>query len=243
MANTIAQHPTAASYSASSVQKTYGSSCTNGSILVAVVTLETSSATVTAVSDPTNGSWTERAWATNNPETGAGQGSVGIYTRANTATTALTVTATLSGATHGYLDIYEITGQDSSPIGAVAEEFGNDESPEALTLTLAKEAANSTVIAGAVFYPNNGVTFDTGFTTGLGPSAINNSYSYSEYDEDAGSSGNSVLNLGGAAGTPDNWAFAALEIKTLVSGVDEALSGSAVTSNAGTSPPGISIGL
>jgi hypothetical protein len=220
VANTIAQHPAAQSYSAATVGKTFGSNCTNGSLLVAVVTLETASATITGVSDPTNGAWTEQAWATNDPETGAGQGSVGIYTRANTATTALTVTANLSATTHGYLDIYEITGQHASPIGAVAEEFGNDESPEALTLTLAKQAANSTVIAGAVFYPNNGVAPDTGFTAGFGPSAINNSYNYSEYDEDAGASGNSVLTLGGSAGTPDNWAFAALEIKTTAAATD-----------------------
>jgi hypothetical protein len=214
VANTIVQNVTGQAYSAGSVNKAYGSSCTNGSLLVAVVTTETGSVTISSVTDPTNGSWTERAWVSNGASA-AGMGGIGIYTRANAATTALTVTATLSASTHGYLKIYEITGQAASPIGATVEEFGIDIAPEAHTATLAKEQANSTVIVGGVYYPGT-ATADSGFTLGFGPSAQNNSYNWGEHREDAGASGDSVLTAG--LGTPDNWALAALEIKTVSTG-------------------------
>jgi hypothetical protein len=214
VANTIAQNPTGQGYSGTTVQKTYGSSCTNGSLLVAVVTTETGTVTFNGVSDPTNGAWTERVFVSNG-DSSSGMGGVGIYTVANTATTALTVTATPSASTHGYLKIYEITGQNASPIGAVAEEFANDEAPEAHTLTLSKQAANSTVIAGGVYYPGTAAA-DSGFTLGFGPAAQNNSYNWGEHRADAGASGDSVLTAG--LGTPDIWAFAAIEIKTVSTG-------------------------
>jgi hypothetical protein len=68
-------------------------------------------------------------------------------------------------------------------------------------------------------------------------------YDSGEYDIDAGTAGSKTVDFSlGGSGT---WVINAIAIKAAGGGsdVEDALSGSAVTSNAGTSPPGISVGI
>lgn len=175
-------------------------SLTNPSLLVAVVTYESKTGSL-SVSDPTNGTWTQDV--TNNGGNGAGEGKCEIWSVQNTGTAGLTVTLTIGTASYGYFQIYEVTGAatssalDSTQSGA-DEASNSDNSISHTTLS-----DNCALFHCGTFYGGT-ASADSGYTEGWTNTALNNAYHYGEYIADAGAAGAKTLTFTDT-GTKNNW--------------------------------------
>lgn len=178
-----------------SVNRTFGSSCTNGSLLVGLGWWGTTLGDNYQYSDPTNGTWTKHLSL--EFDTGTRQGGVGIWSVANTATSALTVTFSKITSTSnlemvafeltnaGGTPAFDSSGQNSSTAGAAVS----------VSDTLA--AANCTVFFAMAHY-NNGAAADTNYTSsGVLNVVRGNTFDSGEYRVDAGSAGGITLTFGG----------------------------------------------
>ena len=204
---TIIQNPAVATFSgASSVNKTYGSACTNGSLLVAMATQEVDAGTFT-ISDPTNGTWandkTQASGAGGNPSTGT------VRSIQNTATTALTVTCTVGTSGYGTLSIFEETGMaTSTPVDVTGGAGG---AATTATMSMTTGTANCTVYSCGAGYGSASPP-DTNYTTHFGPTGLSNAYHQGEYRQDAGAAGGITLTHGWT-GTPNTWMICAVAYK------------------------------
>lgn len=215
MSNVIAQNPTSATYSgATSVNKTFASACTNPSLIVAALTLDNATdptAVSITISDGVNaGNYADDATVS---RAGGSNGKVSIRSIQNTATSALTVTATLGATINGgVLKTYEVTGAAiSSVVGAANTGTGGSTS---MSVTLSTVPANSTIVAVAFAYPNATLSVDSGFTQAYAAYNAWTGYSYAEHDEDSGVAGNFTLTMNN--GTPADWCMAAVAYKSAI---------------------------
>lgn len=205
MSNTLAQAVVAVSYSnKTTVAATFGSSCTSGSRIAAAFTSERVGDTPTCA-DPTNGSYTLDT-SGSATTSGSGQGTAAIFSVANTATSALTVTATPGGATYGGLSIFEITSAGGTPTLDVAASNVNSTSSNATwSDSVTTTAANDTIISAFV---HNGTvsTGDTGYTLDLNTATLFFSGHASEHNIDVGTAGLKTINYGSVS--TNRWSMA-----------------------------------
>ncbi len=202
MANTIAQAPASAFVDPSTaVQATFAGACTNPSRIVAVLTVQGNISGLT-VSDGTN--YTQDVHATTAVVAFADTVHAYIFSKANTSTSALTVTAAWTTSSTAQIQIYELTNAGG---GITLDSFGSGAGEDpAQTMSLTTTVANTTVIAGAINYADNGISADTGFTIRTGPNAMNAGYHTVEDRADAGAAGPMTLTLNN--GTPVYFAMA-----------------------------------
>lgn len=197
MANTIAQNPTVATYSnATSVAVTFGAGCTNPSLIVAAVTCDNVAPTVTVSDDGNVGDYAADVEAT----VASFTGKAGIYSKQNTQTSALTVTAALGASTNaGTLKIWEITGAPTSSAldatGADTEESGGID--ELLDASLITNSANCSIFAVTINYPGGVAGLDSGFTQSFAEVGLYNYYHFCEHLADAGAAGAETVTMGG----------------------------------------------
>jgi len=197
-ANTLAQNPTYATAApGTSVNKTFGSSCTSGSRIVAILETE-ADITGLSISDGTNGAYAQDEHG----NSGTGKHSY-IFSVANTASSAVTVTASWTGSAYALLKIYEVTNAGGTPTLDAHNNGGGYDTT--MTVSITTTAANATVFAGASFYPNS-VSADTNYTMDTGPLALDTAYHAVERRTDAGAAGGITLTMNEGTGLP--WAMA-----------------------------------
>ncbi len=174
---------------------TFGSNCTSGTRLVAVVTLE--SGTTCTVADPTNGAWTQDARADGD---GGFPNSTAIFSVANTATSALVVTATFGASASSRIQIYEIANAGGNPIlkGSGTNNIPLAASPSTLTVSITSTVANASIVMGAAHYPSFTTTPDTGFTTD-NDAPVSSLYHFRESVVDKDGTGGLTLTAGSGA--------------------------------------------
>lgn len=213
MSNTLAQNPAAVSFSGvATVSVTFASPCTPGSLIVASVTQE-GAGTFTDMSDPTNGTYGAADISVVTGGAGNGEGRSSCYSKQNTASTAVTVTATLAGNSSGFLKCYELTGQATS---AQVDTTGSGSGTSTQhTLSLTTGTANCTVIAIGTHYPS-GAAADASYTGAFTETGLNTSYHFGEYRVDAGAAGAITLTEG--LGSEQGWSFVAVAYKTAAGG-------------------------
>lgn len=209
MANVLAQNPAAVSFSgAATVSVTFASACTPGSLIVASVTQE-GAGTFTDVADGTNGTYGTADISVVTGGVGNGEGRASVYSKQNTASTAVTVTATLSGNSSGFLKCYELTGQATS---AQVDTTGSGSGTNTQhTLSLTPGTSNCSVIAIGTHYPSGGVA-DASYTGAFTETGLNTSYHFGEYRVDAGAAG--LITLTEGLGSEQGWSFVAAAYKT-----------------------------
>lgn len=207
MANTIAQNR-AVGYSglATSYGLAFAGACTNPSLLVAMVGSDNDiTPVITGVSDPTNGAFTQDAAA---GATSAGRAE--IWSRQNTATTALTVTAASNVNTNFVMKLYEVTGAATSSAKDVS---GSQSTNSAPSIALVTTTNNCSIFAFNGGYPTMGAVNDSGYTRDFGPTAFGNDYWVGERLADVGAAGTNTLTMGYAS-SRSYQAFAAVAYKT-----------------------------
>lgn len=202
MANTV-NAPAAAQYlNTTTVAKQYDVNCTSGSTLVGIFTSDPSFVATLSVADDVNGSWTSVV------STSDLSGKIQIfYFQNNAATGKPTVTGTLSLASYGYLQIYEVVGAPASSLDVSGSQNDTNDSSIALAV-----AANATIVAGIATYPSP-TTADGGYTVDLTQTQLYNSYHKTEHIADAGASGTKTLTFGGLTGI-QHQTFAAASFKS-----------------------------
>lgn len=211
MSNTLAQNPSAVSYSgATSVSATFASAMTNPSLVIVSLTMETPTATATISDNKNAGNYTQDVTATQNAG-GGGDGKAIIASKQNTQTAAATVTATLSTSTFGMLKIQEYTGAATSAALDTTNGGANGTNTQP-TGSLTTGTANCTVIAASTHY-GNGATTDTGYTAAYAETGLSNAYHYGEYRVDAGAAGAITLHMG-FVGNESGWNMAVAAYKT-----------------------------
>lgn len=193
-------------YSGTSTTLAFLSSCTNPSTILVASTNENSTLTVT-VSDPTNGTYTNDISDGLGNGGNAGEGRSTISRHDNTATTALTITLSLSGSTAGTLAIMEL---DQCSLDATASNHGTASDN---TITLTTLTANCFGVAATNFYPNNTSGADTGWTNIIGPSGVSNSYHESEFFADTGATGGKTVTFSDT-GSENSWGIVAASYKS-----------------------------
>lgn len=188
----IVQNVTVATGTGTSLTKAFPSALTNGSVIVAVVSGESSSITATAA-DGTNGSY--GTFAANAKSTIAGGNYQSwIFTKVNAGTATPTVTITFSSSVFGTLKLYEITGQNATPIDVAA---GNTEDASVSSVvSLTTTAANDIILAGIEGYPDPPYAVDSGYTAAFSSAGGANSYHWGEYIADSGAAGAKTLAFG-----------------------------------------------
>ncbi len=217
MSNVIAQHPAPVSISSTSANKTFAGSCTPGSLLIAVVTTENSDNPTLSVSDPTNGTWTQDLESHQN---NVSFKKCAIFSKQNTASSALTVTVALGASSLGFMQIYECAGLAST---SALDTTGVHDIPPggaapSVTITA---AANSLIVAGICQYQaTSAPTNDSGYTLDLATTAAFGNYHTIESIADAGGAGSKTLNWGGAGVSvnPSSGTFVVAAYKTAAGG-------------------------
>lgn len=189
---------------------TFPGNCTNGSRIVVRATQENGGGTF-AAADPTNGSY---GAAHASVGTGGGQVcSAAGFSKANTATTALTITLTLGASSDGALIIDELQGSAGTPtfdaVGSNQALLGT------FTHTVTTVGANAAVLSIGCFYPS-GAAPDTGFTASFTETGVSLAYHYGEHDDDVGAAGAKALTYGGG-GIGTNY-FAAVAMSFISTG-------------------------
>lgn len=166
MAITLQQAPISNSGTAgTTVTKTFVSSCTVGSTLIAVVWVNGDAAGTATCDDPTNGSWT----AVLGPIRQASLSNTAAYVfvlNNNAASTALTVTATQnSSGKQKILEIWEVTGLSTSAFDVGGSATGNSTNPAATT-TGVTAAINEFFLAVYSCSAVAGYAVPSGYTSG-----------------------------------------------------------------------------
>lgn len=180
----------------------FDSACTSGSRIVVAFTHEDNTVTITDCSDPTNGSYGTADATVLSGTTGAGEGGSAIYSKNNTATTALTISVPLSASAFGSITIYELYSATG-----VAKDSANTANGVNTTFTISDTtvAAHCMVIATHTHYPNPS-TNDAGYTLPFTDFVGSGSHHLTEHNIDVGAAGVQTLTMG-LVGLVDNWGF------------------------------------
>lgn len=226
MANTIRQNPTSVSFSGvATVSSTFVGACANPSLIVAEITGSTPPYYSATFNDGVNaGNYSSDLNGSGLPQ-GTGTGWVSIGSKQNTSATALTVTATISASTEGWLKVYEIAGAARSNAldsSAFSGECTNGSSTCATSITTLTD--NCTIIAAGVVHAGGNEAADPGFTLTHGAAASEpgyGGYSFGEYKANVGSKGTRTLKAGQTSSTLSGYALGIVAYKTL-SGIDPA---------------------
>lgn len=196
MTATLVQSITKQYTNASSVQQAMGT-CTNGTYIIACLTMENSTTTATC-SDTANGSYTPDGYSENgSPAHPSSKGRVYIFRVANTSTGTPTVTCTLSGNNYGQLQLYEVSGLATSSVVDVVSELSFASgwySPASTPLSITTSAANDAVFA--FLCGDTTGTADTGYTQAYAAVGQFNAYSFGEADNDVGAAGAQSIAFG-----------------------------------------------
>ena len=161
-------------------------------------TLENYTVTVSSVVDGTN------TYALDKQTLGdaaASETSARIYSAANTSTSALTITVTLSGPVYGVLQVYELKDGGGSAAVELDATGGTKAATGSLTINanVTTTAANCAVIVAVNEYSNSTYAVDSGYSNGHTRTAVNNSYHAQEYNLDVGAAGSKALAMGSSS--------------------------------------------
>ena len=195
-----------------SVSAVFTSASTNGSLIVATLSIEGDATSVSTIGDGTNGSYGSADISTTKATSGNGTGgTAAIYHIKNTGTATLTVSVTLSGsASYGVLSVYEFTGQHATtPLDSTQGASGEQ---TLHTLTITTVANNCAIVTIGTAYPS-AASPDTGFTEAFAEIGLSNSYHYGEYDDNVGTGGGKTLTEN--RGSPTIFVFSAAAYKGL----------------------------
>lgn len=231
MALALLQTPSIYSGTSTTPTKAFAGATTNGSLIVVCVTAEDSAITASC-SDNTNGAYGSAA-AHGTVSAGGVNAQAWIFTKQNSGTTTPTITVTFS-ATPNYavVKIYEISGQDATPVDVAGGLDCTDGVPATLILTTV--AANDMILTQIVGYPAI-YAVESGYTEAFAAQAGVSDYHWGEYRVDVGAAGGKTLAYGGIT-AGGNYAAAAVAIR-VVQGPTNATatpSGAAGTAAAGT---------
>jgi hypothetical protein len=213
VANTLAQNPTVQTYAnATSVQKAFGSAGTNPSLYVAALTAElfTAQSLTSIVDDMNAGSYAADAAA----DAGANYSRAWVRSMQNTSTGVATVTATLATADYGTIEIFELTGAETSSALDAGNGTGGVGTTRSVSITTG--TSNCSVIVAGAAYPAD-MAVDTDYTESFAQTAGFNIYHYGEYRVDAGAAGGITLTMQ-APGNSSYWAMAVAAYKTAAAG-------------------------
>jgi hypothetical protein len=208
MANSILQSTTLNPFSAQTGPTvTFASACTPGSTIVVLFSKETGTGTA-VVTDPTNGTYNADSYS---QLAGGDARGAGVYSKPNTASTALTVTLTLGASDTGMLKAYEISGPPGSNYLNAHVEANNNHVSSPISAAVDNGAvSNCSIFAAYVGYPGP-TTLDTGFSEAYPLTAGTLGYHKGEYDVDV-SSGTTTLSFGDSQ-AHDPWVVAAASYK------------------------------
>jgi len=215
VANTLAQNPTAATFTgAASVNKAFASGGTNPSLYVAALAQENGSATITVSDNQNGGNYTEDAIGTSH-QGATGAGTASVYSKQNTSTSIATITATLSASSNaGTLKTFEFTGAPTSSVVDAAVSDGTASDYDTCFGALTTSSANCSIVACGVQYGGQGSTPDSGFTNDAYGNAYG-AYQVVEHLTDAGAATSRNICFGGtASSTYYGAAMAAVAYKT-----------------------------
>lgn len=208
-ANTFAQsNPAIATVDpATTINKQFGSACTNGSRIIVVLTLGPGNSAVGVTDNGGGASYTQDVVGDAGGD-GTGGRSTYIFSKPNTATSQVTVTANWTGSTDGRLQIFEIVNAGGTPTLDQASGAGDDPSPAPTdpSISITTTKANCTVVAGVTAYPNN-LSANTNYTLTAAATGLGSSYHCAEYRLDAGATGAITLNFN-QTGTNNYWSIA-----------------------------------
>jgi len=196
-ANTIAQAPAVATATGTTINKVFAGATVVGSRLIAVLTVEGVVTSLTVADNGNAGNYTQDV--TGN----SGGGSVGarasyIFSKVNTVTSAVTITATWTGASAAQIQIYELRNIGGTPIIDVTANGGGTSGAPVVnpSVSITTTTASDTIIVGATSYPPP-ATPDTGFVFRGGPTALTNAVHTVEDRVDAAAAGATTLTLSG----------------------------------------------
>jgi hypothetical protein len=185
---------------------TFPGACTPGSTIVVLFSKETGTGTA-VVSDPTNGTYNADSYS----QTVADARGAGVYSKPNTASTALTITLTLGASDTGVLKAYEVAGPPaSSYLNAHIEASGGGISSLISAAVANGAVANCSIFAAFAGYAGP-TTLDTGFTEAYPLTGGTLAYHKGEYDLDV-SSGTTTLSFGSTV-EQNPWVVAAASYK------------------------------
>ena len=205
--NTVAQNTTVCTYANTTTAScTFGSTMTNPSLIVVILTEDTVGSTPTISDNKNAGNYA----LDSNIHTGATQtGGVIIASKQNTQTAAATITATFTSS-YGRLKIFEITGAATSSAFDVQNTAAATASPVSIAITTSQ--ADDSVFAGVVSIPNTSTAADSGYSSAYTSVAVQNLYHYAEYRADAGAAGAITLTTGQSGNR--SWMMAVASYKT-----------------------------
>lgn len=208
MANTLAQNPTAQTFSnATTAALAFAGAGTNPSLYVATITTDGALPSTATIADDKNaGNYT--ADASTAGATTAGW--AGVFSKQNTSTGTATVTGTISSAAYGQLKTFELTSAATS--AALDTSNTGEGILTARSVAITTGTANCTVISSVSAYPND-LAVDTNFTQSYAPTGNFNAYGYGEYRVDAGALGTITLTYA-APGNSNYWTMAVAAYKT-----------------------------
>lgn len=180
-----------------SLAKTFAGACTSGSLVIASCTCE-SFATTHTVTDNGTGSYVQDVQENTTSDANAGHGRATVNSKANSDTSALTVTVTFSVSTnHCSIQIVELTNAGGSPVfdsSGVAHQATPATSAMSMSITTA--TANCSIFCCAVSFDNTGITNDTSYTSREAADVGSASYHSIEDRVDSGAAGANTLTFG-----------------------------------------------
>lgn len=202
---TLNQAPTRVTLNHSSTTNTitFGSTMTNPSLIVVMVTIESSTATISSVADNKNtGNYNQDVSMTTSG-TSVGDGTVAIFSMQNTQIAAATITLTLSTGAYGTIWAAELTGAATSSAFDQSATQSIMTGGGSVSLALSGMQATDAVLASILWKPSVSCStytnYDSGFTTTGSNVTAFNSCHYGEYNVDYAAGGSLTLTFGGAS--------------------------------------------
>lgn len=190
--NVIAQTPTAVSYSsAATVAATFGSTMTNPSLIVLLLTQDFGGSTPTCSDNKNAGNYTIDSSLTNSI---TATGGVYIASKQNTQTAAATVTCTFTSS-NGFLRVFEVTGAATSSALDVQNTAFSTKGVASLSVTTTQ---SNDSIFGVLVSTYAGVPPDAGYTTAFGSTAVFTYFHMGESRANAGSAGGNTITMNDA---------------------------------------------
>lgn len=187
----------------------FGSACTSGTRIVAMVTLE-SAAAPTSVADGTNGSYTQDGSGLSSYWSSGAR----IYSIANTGTSALTVTLTLPGSNVGTLTIFELDACGAADVAVGVE--GSDFNLSVTATTTEDNCAMFVCGAVTVNVVSSVDSEDGGYTAAFTSALGSGKYHIGEYNLNVGSAAAKTMNFD--LGAVRNGSWVAVAYKTTGAG-------------------------